>query len=151
LIEQERTDVSELPNANFGRVLCPEHQGFPSTIGWARAAWTGERLDEHIKYIDPQWFISIRDTALLHISALIHGDVAAERLFGFAETFNFNQILEIFRNLYPERKFPENTEGLGTDRMIVPNQRAEEVLKWLKSTGWDSLETGLKEMSESWT
>ena len=103
-----------------------------------------------MKYIDPQWFISTTDTALLHISALIHSEVTSERLFGFAETFNFNQMLEIFRGLHPERKFPEDTEGLGTDRMTVPNQRAEEVLKWLKGRGWDNLETSLKEMSESW-
>lgn len=84
------------------------------------------------------------------MSALIHEDVASERLFGFAQTFNYNQILATFRSLYPEREFPEDLENIGFDRMNVPNQRAEEVLEWVKGAGWDSLETGLKEMSEDW-
>jgi hypothetical protein len=130
--------------------LIPEDQGFPSTIAWARAAWTGENLGRYIKHVNPQWFISTTDTALLHISALIHGEVASERLFGFAEPFNFNQILAVFRSLYPERKFLDDVEGQGVDRLRVPSQRAEEVLKWLKGAGWDSLETSLKEMSEDW-
>jgi hypothetical protein len=150
VLEQDSTDVLKLPNVNFGRVLVPEHQGFPSTIGLARAAWTGVHLKEYMGHFEPQWFISTTDTALLHISALIYGEVASERLFGFAEPFNCNQILAIFRSLYPDQEFPKDTEGLGVDRMSVPNQRAEEVLKWLKGTGWDSLETALQETSENW-
>jgi hypothetical protein len=32
------TNIRKLPNANFGPVLVPEHQGFPSTIDWAHSA-----------------------------------------------------------------------------------------------------------------
>jgi hypothetical protein len=58
--------------------------------------------------------------------------------------------LAAFRKLYPKRIFVEDVEGLGVDRMRVPNQRAEEVLKWAKGSGWDGLEESLKEMSEDW-
>jgi nucleoside-diphosphate-sugar epimerase len=149
-LKQDGINATQLPSANYGRVLIPEQQDFPSTIAWARQVWTGERLDELRKHIQPQWFISPLDTALLHVSALIYGDVASERLFGLAETFTFNQMLAIFRRLYPQRKFPEDTQDSGVDRMIVPNQRAEEVLRWVKGAGWDSLESSLKVMSEDW-
>ncbi|KAJ4377878.1 hypothetical protein N0V83_000708 [Neocucurbitaria cava] len=139
-----------LPNANFGRVLIPAHQGFPSTIDWARAAWTGENLDMYTQVIAPQWFISPVDTALLHISALIHGDVGSERLFGFVEPWNFNQMLGVFRKLYPQGNFPADVEDQGVDRMNVPNGRAEEVLGWVKGAGWDGLEDSLAKMSEEW-
>ncbi|KAF2852396.1 NAD(P)-binding protein [Plenodomus tracheiphilus IPT5] len=139
-----------LPNANFGPLLVPEHQGYPSTIEWARVAWTGEYLKEHAAHIAPQWFISPVDTALLHVAALIYSDIKGERLFGFAETWNYNQILETFKELYPERQFAENLEGVGVDCMTVPNERAEEVLRWVKGSGWDGLVTSLGEMSRSW-
>jgi hypothetical protein len=144
------TDTAKLPNVNFGQVLIPKHQGFPSTIDWAHATWADEDLPALAKIVVPQWFISPIDSALLHVSALIHDSVKSERLFGFAEPWNFNQVLTVFRKLYPERKFPGDIEGLGTDRMSVPNGRAEEVLWWAKGTGWDGLEESLKVMAESW-
>ena len=140
----------QLPNANFGRVLAPVHQGLPSTIEWAHAAWTGESLNEYAQVISPQWFISPVDTAILHVSALIHSDVNSERLYGFAEPWNFNQLLAVFRKLYPQKSFSENLENLGVDKMSVPNQRAEEVLGWIKGAGWDRLEDSLTEMSKEW-
>ena len=100
--------------------------------------------------VAPQWFISPVDSALLHVSALIYVDVKSERLLGFAEPWNFNQMLAVFRKLYPQRTFPEDIEGLGVDRMSVPNERAEEVLRWVKGEGWGGFEESLKEMSENW-
>lgn len=132
-------------------MLIPEHQGFPSTIDWARAAWTGEHLEAYAKGVKPQWFISPVDTALLHISALIHGEVESERLFGYAGRFTYNEILGIYRKLYPERAFHEYLKDEGVDMMNVPNGRAEDVLKWVKGSGWDCLEQSLREMSEEWS
>ncbi|KAF1947804.1 dihydroflavonol-4-reductase [Clathrospora elynae] len=140
-----------LPSVNFGTVLIPKHQGFPSTIDWARAAWTGDNLSLTTQIVSPHWFISPVDTALLHVSPLIYSDIQSERLFGFAAQYNFNQMLAIYRKLYPERKFPEDIEGLGVDRTSVPNLRAEEVLRWVKGAGWDDLEKSLGEMSVDWS
>jgi nucleoside-diphosphate-sugar epimerase len=141
-----------LPNANFGAVLIPEHQGFPSTIEWAHDAWKGIQSERWTTSVGPQWYIHPVDDALLHISALIHSDVKTERLFGFAEPWSYNKMMDIWRKLYPERKFPDNIEGMGVDRMSLPNARAEEVMSWLKGPGskWDSLEKGLREMTENW-
>ncbi|KAL7779697.1 hypothetical protein CFE70_009713 [Pyrenophora teres f. teres 0-1] len=139
-----------LPNANFGRVLVPEHQGYPSTVGWVHDAWVGSETDRWTSWAGPQWFISTEDDALLHVSALIHSDVDSERLFGFAEPWNYNQMMDIWRKQYPERKFGDNIEGMGVDRMKVPNERTEEVLRWVKGAGWDSLEQSLKQMTENW-
>ncbi|KAI4959117.1 hypothetical protein J4E86_002838 [Alternaria arbusti] len=141
-----------LPNANFGPVVIPEHQGFPSTIGWARAAWEGKQLDFWTTSVGPQWYVHPVDCALVHISALIHSDVENERLFAFAEPWSYNQMLDIWRTLYPERKFLDNIEGMGVDKMSLPNARAEEIMSWLKGPGsrWDSLEKGLREMTETW-
>ncbi|KAF2872065.1 hypothetical protein BDV95DRAFT_493313 [Massariosphaeria phaeospora] len=139
---------SVLPNANFGPVLVSEQQGAPSTIEWAKSAFTGEHFEMLAKRITPQWYIDTIDTALIHVGALIYSDVSSERLFAFAEPFNWNQLLAVYRKIYPERRFPKDLEGLGVDRCRVPNERAEEVLRWVKDggQGWTRLEESLREM-----
>lgn len=138
---------SVLPNVNFGKVLVPEKQGTPSTIRWAQTIFTGDNFDMITHVIPPQWYIDTVDCALLHVGALIHSEVNNERLFAFAETYNWNQLLGIYRRLYPERTFRGDIQDTSVDKMTVPNQRAEEVLKWVKGSGWTSLEESLKVMA----
>lgn len=139
-----------MPNANYGPVLVPKEQGFPSTIAWVHAAWTGEHFKEHVAAIPPQWYISPIDCALLHISALIHSDVDGERIFGFAERWSYNQILAIFRKTNPDKTFPDDVEDQGEDRVTPPRERSEEVLKWVKGSGWTSLEESIAAMTREW-
>lgn len=46
--------TAKLPNANFGKVLVPEKQGAPSTIAWAKSAFTGENFELIGKVITPR-------------------------------------------------------------------------------------------------
>tara|TARA_R110002003_G_scaffold121_5_gene10699 strand:+ start:37184 stop:37486 length:303 start_codon:yes stop_codon:yes gene_type:complete len=100
--------------------------------------------------VDPQWYISPIDDALLHVSALIHSDVDGERLFGYAERWNWNQILAILRKRYPDKTFSEDVEGQRDDRVKPPTARAEEVLGWVKGQGWTGLEESIVAMSTDW-
>jgi hypothetical protein len=86
----------------------------------------------------------------LHISALIHSDVGNERLFGFIERWDYNKMLAIFRKHYPEKRFPEDVEHPGDDKVKAPIARAEEVLRWVKGRGWDGLEESVVAMSKDW-
>lgn len=87
---------------------------------------------------------------MLHVAALIYEDVESERLFGYAERYNFNDLLAIYRKNYPDKKFKDDIEGLGRDMVVPPTARAEEVLKWIKGRGWDSLEESVVAMSKDW-
>lgn len=147
----------------------PEKQGAPSTIDWAKAAFDGgEGFEIRRQVITPrkkipssstsspyqssytflEYFVATQDCALIHIGALIYSDVHNERLLAFAETFNWNQILSIYRKLYPNRKFSDDKDGEAVDKSVVRSERAEEVLKWMKGAGWTKLEDSVKEMSE---
>jgi hypothetical protein len=86
----------------------------------------------------------------LHISALIHSEVDSERLFGFVERWNYNELLRIFRKHYPGKTFREDIEGLEDDKVRAPTKRAEEVLRWVKGAGWDGLEDSVVAMSKDW-
>lgn len=146
----KQTNTIQLPNVNFGPVLVPEHQGFPSTIDWGRVPWTGQHLEAYAAGVPPQWFVSVRDTAMLHVAALIYEDVKGERLFAYAGRYNFNDLLAIYRKNYPEKQFKDDIKGLGRDMVVPPTARAEEVLKWIKGSGWDRLEETVLAMSENW-
>jgi hypothetical protein len=100
--------------------------------------------------VAPQWFVSILDSALLHIAALIYSEVDGERLFGYAERWNLNQLLAIYRKHYPGKTFAKDIDGLGKDWAVPPTARAEEVLKWVKGSGWDGMEESVVAMVKDW-
>lgn len=69
----------------------------------------------------------------------------SERLFGFGEPFNLDQILDIFRANFADREFPENA-GLGKDIMkIEGHERAESLLRenYEIIKGFTDLETSI--------
>lgn len=137
-----------LPNANMGHILSVEHQGYPSTAGWIRALWDGFENNKDLEYNPPQYYINVQDNARVHVAALILSDVVGERLFSFAYPFNWNDILAVFRKLYPQRKFREDYEDIGQDLSKVSNGRAEDLIKRLGRPGWASLEESVKAVTE---
>ncbi|PVI06099.1 dihydroflavonol-4-reductase [Periconia macrospinosa] len=142
-----------LPYANFGKLVVPEKQGSPSTIEWVKVPF--ENNVEVFSYLStglkPQWFISTQDCALLHIAAAIYAEVSSERIFGYAEQWDFNKLLAIMREAYPDRKFPDDISIDGPDMVKPPRERAEEVLRWIKGgKGWDGLEESVKELIAQW-
>jgi nucleoside-diphosphate-sugar epimerase len=137
-----------LPNANFGPVVSEEHQGYHSTLGWTQAAFKNFEGDEEVKSLKdqpPQYYINIVDNAMVHVAALIYGDVNGERLFTFAYPYNWNDMFAIFRKLFPEKGKWTDIGGLERDRSHVTNERAEELLKRFSGHGWTSLEDSLKQ------
>ncbi|RDW60547.1 hypothetical protein BP6252_11930 [Coleophoma cylindrospora] len=138
-----------LPNANMGTILSIEHQGYPSTAGWIKALWNEFEGQEDLKFNPPQYYVNVQDNARVHVAALIFEDVQGERLFSFAHPYSWNDILAIFRKLYPQRKFLEDIPGLGEDKSVVANERAEELLKRLGRPGWTSLEESVKDITET--
>jgi nucleoside-diphosphate-sugar epimerase len=135
-----------LPNANFGRILSIEHQGYPSTASWIKAAWdgfTGDKGEATVGFA-AQHFVDVQDDARVHVGALIYPDVKNERLFAFAYPYNWNDILHVLRKLYPDRQFIDDLSNMGEDKSIVSNKRAEELLRRYSGSGWTTLEESVK-------
>lgn len=77
-----------------------------------------------------EWFVNVRDTALLHIAALIDADITNERVFAFAEPYNWNSLLAAMRKARPDAKVPEDLKDNSKDlSKVLPRARAEEILK----------------------
>jgi hypothetical protein len=87
----------------------------------------------------------------LHVAALVYSEIDGERLFAYAERWNFNDLLAIYRKHYPGKTFVKDIDGLGKDWVVPPTARAEEVLKWVKGSGWDGLEETVAAMSKNWS
>jgi hypothetical protein len=139
-----------LPDTVFGGILEPASQGIPSTAGFVKKLFDGENLG-FLEMIQPQWFVDVVDTARLHVAALLSKDVVNERLFAYAEPWNWNDILDILRKMFPEKQFAADMD-LGRDRCKVANQRAEELLRTeFGQPGWVSLEESVRRNVQSFT
>jgi nucleoside-diphosphate-sugar epimerase len=133
-----------LPNCNLGPSLVYEKQGHPSTGGWPKTLFDGDT--SVVATAPAAYFIDVRDTAKLHIAALVDPDTSNERLWGFAERFNWNTILAIFRKVWPERKFVEDLSGQGWDEANVSTESALQTLKTVYGQeGWITLEKSLRD------
>ncbi|OAP63208.1 hypothetical protein AYL99_02435 [Fonsecaea erecta] len=139
-----------LPNCNMGLVLSPEHQGAPSTVGWLKALWNEFKGQETLAFNPPQYYVNVQDNARVHVGALICPDVQGERLFAFAYPFNWNDILAIYRKLYPEHKFMEDLPDLGRDLSKIANERAEKIVKRFGRPGWTNLEDTIRDTTRGW-
>ncbi|KAE9568109.1 Aldehyde reductase 2 [Colletotrichum fructicola] len=132
---------SIVPNAALGRVLLPEHQGFPTAVGILKSLWQGHVSPEFVAMFPAQWFCDVVDIARIHIAALLFLDVQSERLIAYAGRFNINDILAVFRETQPSRNFPADLPDLGVDVGKIANERATELMKKLGGgKGWTSLE-----------
>jgi len=132
-----------LPDLLLGEVL--DGKSASSTGQFARALYSGcLEAWEIFKHIPPRYFVNVLDAALLHVVALTNPSVQNERLFAFAEPFNWNDVLEIMRRLYPDREFPEDIE-CGRDLSVVDNRKAKELLRGMGREGWTGLEESVRE------
>lgn len=139
-----------LPDYVVGEILSPENQGYPSSVGLLKAVWEGDIVQASI--LPPQFEIDAKDTAMLHVVALLHPDVEGERIFGFAEPKNLTNTIQYLRELYPDRTFPDPPAGdLENKGNVFGKKRAEELLKWVKGSGsgWTSYKESIKATCDS--
>ncbi|KAE9986047.1 hypothetical protein EG328_006598 [Venturia inaequalis] len=135
-----------LPDTTLGPAVSPKDQGNPSTAAFVAnlAKATREEFEGLVSFLPPQYFVDVRDIARLHVIALLDPEVENERVFGFAEPFNFNDILAIFRKNIPHKTFQEDWPGLGRDISTVsPKARSIELLKSFGRDGFVTLEQSI--------
>ncbi|EXM14662.1 hypothetical protein RAB80_017328 [Fusarium oxysporum f. sp. vasinfectum] len=139
--QAKRPDImvnAVLPKLTLGKSLDPVNQGHPSSSGLIPLLFEGQELPSI--WCKPQYAIDVQDAGLLHVAAAILPDVKSERIFGFAEPFCWDDVLEILRKQCPNRTFQENFAGVPFPAVVIkPRDRAEELLKRLGKPGWTSL------------
>ncbi|KAI4174556.1 MAG: hypothetical protein LQ348_006359 [Seirophora lacunosa] len=132
-----------LPNFNLGLILT-DKQRASSGQAVKHIYDTGQLNPYFVKMILPQWMVDVRDTARLHVAALIDPEVENQRILAFAHPFNWNDILACLRKLDPSRALPDDVEGLGRDLCKLDNGPGEEMLKRFGRKGWTPFEETIK-------
>ncbi|KAH8704557.1 hypothetical protein GQ44DRAFT_716504 [Phaeosphaeriaceae sp. PMI808] len=127
---------SVLPDFVIGPIFHPKQPG--STGKWVMDFWRDPGHYEPLQNFIPQWFVDVEDTAILHIAALTQEDVKNERLWGFADTFNFNSWLGVFRKLDPKKPWPADDPNQGHDLSKIDTSREKELLNRFGKIGWTS-------------
>ncbi|KAL8764586.1 MAG: hypothetical protein Q9194_006959 [Teloschistes cf. exilis] len=109
-----------LPNCNIGRILCREQPA--STGGWYKHLWdSNDAAMLHLlrEEFPPQHWVNVTDTAVLHVAALLEGDVRGERILAFAGPFNWNDTVDVLERIDGEdgnegwREVVEGVNGVG--------------------------------------
>ena len=130
-----------LPNMTFGQIFSAQQPASSGRI--LRKAYYGDI--SALKNFGPLWMVDVKDTARLHVAALIDPEVENERILGCAYPFNCNDILACLRKLYPNKIFPHNIEDDSRTLVKLDNRRGEELLKKFGRPGWTGLEESIQE------
>jgi hypothetical protein len=73
------------------------------------------------------------------VAALIDPSLSGERIFAYTQPYTWNQILGMFRKLYPGRQFVDDIADQGEDMSTVANEQAEETLRRYGKDGFTPL------------
>jgi nucleoside-diphosphate-sugar epimerase len=138
-----------LPNCNFGEIFVEGQVG--STGSFLRTIYEDDgKHGENVgwKNMDPQWFVDVVDDARLHVAALLFPDVENERIFAFAEPFNWDDVFKIIEEVDPGHKLPENPQSPNDRDLseIAEKPRAEELLRRMGQDGFRSLKDTVREV-----
>lgn len=130
-----------LPNANMGTIFSNKQPA--STGNWVKHVYRGDV--EAVKGVPPQWMVNVKDTARLHVAALVDPDLQGQRLLAYAEPYNINAILACLRKIYPEKKFMDDIENERRDLSKLDHSREVALLKKFGRPGFTSLEDSIRE------
>ncbi|KAL8383514.1 hypothetical protein RB595_010630 [Gaeumannomyces hyphopodioides] len=115
-----------LPDTVFGPVVDPRHQGAST------------------------WFVDARDVGRLYVACLTLPDLDGRRVYGFAKRFSWPRVLDIMKELYPQRAEWPDLPDAGWDAFDVPTDEAEELIRQVgDGSGWISLEDSIRDTVES--
>lgn len=86
--------------------------------------------------------MNVVDCARLHVAALLDPSVHNERVFAFADEFNWTDVIGILRKLRPNMAFSDPPKDEGRDYTVIAGRpRAESLLKsFFGQSGWIGME-----------
>ena len=83
---------------------------------------------------------------MMCVVATIDASLSNERIFAFADPYNWNDILAVIHELRPSQKFPDDFRDLPQDLSTVGNNLGEELRKkWWNQDGYTSLKESVKQ------
>ncbi|KAH7106582.1 hypothetical protein BKA62DRAFT_826087 [Auriculariales sp. MPI-PUGE-AT-0066] len=94
---------SVLPDMILGPVLNPV-KGTYTTHSWMNDVFLGNRDALSVAFMNPpEWMVDSRDTAIIHVAALLSTEMNGQRLWAAAHPHTLNQHLALWRKAFPDR------------------------------------------------
>ncbi|KAI0515441.1 hypothetical protein F5B22DRAFT_646715 [Xylaria bambusicola] len=98
----------------------------------------------------PQYVINVVEDARIHLAAAIDRTVVNERIFAFAYPYNWNDVLDVYRELWPDKEFMQNNPELGRDMSRPDNALGLKLLrKWYGTESYTDLKESIKQQFKS--
>ncbi|KAL8365585.1 hypothetical protein RB595_004415 [Gaeumannomyces hyphopodioides] len=149
LIEEEKPDFvfnTVHPVVVFGPLYTRTHVS--SSAGWLMSLYdgTGTPPPEKLKVTH----VNVKDVAAVHYAAAVDPDMKSQRIITSGEGFNWNTVLGILRQSYPDRKFRDDIPGVeGLPSEIIDADLGLSLLKKWAGRGWIPLDQSIRETVES--
>lgn len=91
-------------------------------------------------------YVNVKDVAALHVASILDKDTKEERIQAWGAPFIWNDVLAIFRRLYPSQKFPDDFPEAAAITATTDEKVALKLLKkWAQQDGWRNLEDTVRE------
>ncbi|KAL9090423.1 MAG: hypothetical protein Q9159_001952 [Coniocarpon cinnabarinum] len=142
MAEQKPHFVFNAVNPDFvtGALLLPS---LPRrTAGMVQCLYDGDISDFEQRRWQPSFMVDVRDTARLHVAALLFPDVANERLPGYSEPISINEMIETFRKISPGWDKLPLQEPEQRDLSTVDCGRSLEMLQRMGQADWPNEQEG---------
>ncbi|ORY06380.1 hypothetical protein BCR34DRAFT_632289 [Clohesyomyces aquaticus] len=137
-----------VPSSCFGPVLAPEYQEYPTTAGFVRSLYEGKN-EGMFEWMEPQWFVHLRDSARLHVAAAVLKGVEGERVFAWAETYTWLGVRDVLEDEMG-RNVGVTLKNKGVDLSTYDEKRSLELLERMGCIGWEGFATAVRENIRSY-
>ncbi|KAJ6483995.1 hypothetical protein C8R45DRAFT_1099160 [Mycena sanguinolenta] len=128
-----------LPDFVIGPVFNPT-PGVYSSHTYLNALFLSEPEPPVVKMLQPASVaVDVRDVASIHLAALLSTSTQGKRIWAAAHRFKINDILAIWREAFPERKFVEDFKLPPQPKITLELGPSEELLRAFEGRSWLSL------------
>lgn len=128
-----------LPDCVAGPAANPT-PGVYSTHTWLNDLFLGDANGYAVGFMKPAArFVDVRDTASIHVAALLEKQLDGQRLWAAAHKFTVDDILAAWREAFPERKILPDFKFEGQPDINIDDEQSTALLKAFKGEDWFSL------------
>ncbi|KAF7370337.1 NAD(P)-binding protein [Mycena sanguinolenta] len=125
-----------LPDLVFGPVFNPT-PGTYSTHTLLNNLFLSEPEPFILNFVKPASLaVDVRDVASIHLAALLSTSMQEKRIWAAAHRFEINDILAIWREEFPERKFVEDFKLPSQPKITLDLAESKELLRAFEGRSW---------------
>ncbi|KAK8844519.1 hypothetical protein IAR55_006365 [Kwoniella newhampshirensis] len=143
-----------LPHTTIGKPFNPA-EGVYTTSTWLSELFDGNVKSPVVGFLAPgNWFVDVRDCAIIHVAALLDPDTNGQRLWAAGQPpVHINEILKIWREAFPNHKGAPDFDTPAQPLQFLDREASTKLLQKYAGRGWtpfkDSLIDNVKDRAKA--